>query len=64
MLVDRAVATGLVNRERLLGLLDQALEKRVTLISAPAGSGKTTLLHSWIARLQGRYRVVSIAARG
>jgi LuxR family maltose regulon positive regulatory protein len=64
MLVDRAVATGLVDRERLLGLLDQALEKRVTLISAPAGSGKTTLLRSWIARLPGTYRVVSVPARG
>jgi LuxR family maltose regulon positive regulatory protein len=64
MLVDRAVATGLVNRERLLGVLDQALEKRVTLISAPAGSGKTTLLRTWIARLPSTHRVVSVAARG
>jgi len=64
MLVDRAVATGLVDRERLLGALDQALEKPVTLISAPAGSGKTTLLRSWIERIQGAYRIVSVSGRG
>lgn len=64
MLVDRVVATGLVDRERLLGALDQALEKPVTLISAPAGSGKTTLLRSWIEHLQGAYRIVSVSGRG
>jgi LuxR family transcriptional regulator, maltose regulon positive regulatory protein len=64
MLVDRAVATGLVDRERLLAALDQALEKRVTLISAPAGSGKTTLLRGWIERLGSAYRVVSVSGRG
>ena len=55
--------TGLVDRERLLSALDQALEKRVTLISAPAGSGKTSLLRTWIGRLQDAYRVAFISAR-
>src|ERR1700722_18185627 len=64
MLVDQAVATGLVDRERLLVTLDQALERRVTLISSPAGSGKTTLLRSWIERLRGTYRIVSVSGRG
>src|SRR5579862_374566 len=64
MLVDRAIATGLIDRERLLHALDRALENRVTLISAPAGSGKTTLLRSWLARLQGSYRIVSVSGRG
>jgi LuxR family transcriptional regulator, maltose regulon positive regulatory protein len=64
MLVDRAVVTGLVDRERLFGALDRGLEKRLTLISAPAGSGKTTLLRGWIARLPETYRVVSVSARG
>jgi LuxR family maltose regulon positive regulatory protein len=59
----RSVAAGLVDRERLLGALDQALEKRITLISAPAGSGKTSLLRTWIGRVRDPYRVVSISAR-
>ena len=39
----------LVPRERLLALLDRALEHRLTLVSAPAGFGKTTLVHQWVA---------------
>ncbi|MBE3561068.1 MAG: hypothetical protein IMW89_17875 [Ktedonobacteraceae bacterium] len=39
----------LLTRERLLQLLDEALEYRVTLISAPAGYGKTTLVGQWLA---------------
>ena len=39
----------LVPRERLLSLLDRALEHRLTLVSASAGYGKTTLLRQWVA---------------
>ncbi len=39
----------LVPRERLLTLLDGALEHRLTLVSAPAGFGKTTLVRQWVA---------------
>jgi LuxR family maltose regulon positive regulatory protein len=39
----------LVPRERLLALLDRALEHRLTLVSAPAGFGKTTLVRQWVA---------------
>jgi len=65
MIVDRSrvAVTGLVDRERLLRALDEALEKRVTLISAPAGSGKTSLLRTWLARLPKAYRVVFVSAR-
>lgn len=65
MAVDpgRVALTGLIDRERFLGALDTALEKRVTLISAPAGSGKTSLLRTWIGRLPDVYRVVSVSAR-
>lgn len=65
MAVDtgRLAVRGLIDRERLFGTLDQALEKRVTLISAPAGSGKTSLLRTWIERLGDARRVVFISAR-
>lgn len=38
-----------VKRSRLLERLDQALERRLTLVSAPAGFGKTHLISQWIA---------------
>ena len=41
--------TALIPRERLLALLDAGLERKLTLLSAPAGSGKTTLLTQWLA---------------
>jgi LuxR family maltose regulon positive regulatory protein len=37
-----------VARQHLLEKLDAALEKRLTLVCAPAGYGKTTLLSQWI----------------
>ena len=39
----------LVRRESLLSRLDEGLERKVTLVSAPAGFGKTTLVSEWIA---------------
>lgn len=39
----------LIARQRLLQRLDEGLEQKVTLISAPAGFGKTTLVSEWIA---------------
>jgi len=38
----------LIPRKRLLALLDASLERRLTLLSAPAGYGKTTLLTQWL----------------
>jgi LuxR family maltose regulon positive regulatory protein len=39
---------GLVRRPRLTQLINQNLNRKLTLISAPAGFGKTTLLSEWI----------------
>ncbi|HZR45011.1 MAG TPA: transcriptional regulator, partial [Ktedonobacteraceae bacterium] len=41
--------TSLVERPRLLVLLDAGMERKLTLVSAPAGFGKTTLVRQWIA---------------
>ncbi|MCH8309983.1 MAG: AAA family ATPase [Chloroflexi bacterium] len=41
--------TGRVSRPRLIERLAQGIERKLTLISAPAGFGKTTLLAEWLA---------------
>jgi LuxR family maltose regulon positive regulatory protein len=46
----------LVDRDDLLAVLDRAVARKVTVISAPAGSGKTSLLRSWAGRPGQRYR--------
>jgi LuxR family transcriptional regulator, maltose regulon positive regulatory protein len=38
----------LVPRPRLLALLNKGMERKLTLLSAPAGFGKTTLLCEWL----------------
>jgi LuxR family maltose regulon positive regulatory protein len=49
-------------RSRLLPLLDASLQRKLTLVSAPAGYGKTTLMATWLqsypkARPKGDLRV-------
>ena len=55
---------GLLDRERLRNLLDEAVTRQVTVICAPPGSGKTSLLRTWIEHARGTYRVAFISARG
>ena len=40
-----------VQRSRLTNLLEAGLQRKLTLISAPAGFGKTTLLATWVLSL-------------
>jgi LuxR family maltose regulon positive regulatory protein len=42
-------STTLIDRPRLLDLVERGTERPLTLLSAPAGSGKTVLLDAWIA---------------
>jgi len=44
---DDSGTRGLLDRKDLLQLLDRAVTKRLTVISAPPGSGKTSLLRAW-----------------
>ncbi len=53
----------LVPRPRLVERLNEGLDRKLTLISAPAGFGKTTLVTEWLAesRIQNQKPVVSEA---
>jgi LuxR family maltose regulon positive regulatory protein len=54
------IRTGLVPRPGLIELLDQGLERKLTLLSAPAGFGKTTLLSEWISQSKSPFAWVSL----
>jgi LuxR family maltose regulon positive regulatory protein len=58
---DVSGARGLLDRKDLLQLLDRAVTKRVTVISAPPGSGKTSLLRAWADRSTNRRRVAFVS---
>ena len=48
-LVPPRLPASLVSRELLLARLDEGLEHKLTLLSAPPGFGKTTLVSEWLA---------------
>ncbi len=58
---DVSGARGLLDRKDLLQLLDRAVTKRVTVISAPPGSGKTSLLRTWSDRSNKDRRVAIVS---
>ncbi len=49
-----------IDRERLRRLLDEAVEARLVLLSAPAGFGKSTLLASWLGQAEARVAWLSL----
>src|SRR5882757_7340222 len=57
---DVSGARGLLDRKDLLQLLDRAVTKRLTIISAPPGSGKTSLLRAWADHSAKRVAFVSV----
>lgn len=50
----------LVERGRLISLLDQGVSSRLTLVSAPPGFGKTTLVSEWVWRTERMVAWVSL----
>ncbi|MGW5195127.1 LuxR C-terminal-related transcriptional regulator [Kribbella sp. NPDC004138] len=48
-----AIMPGMVPRQRLVDRLDLAVQRPLTLISAPAGFGKTILVESWAELYRG-----------
>jgi len=53
----------LIDRGELLAVLDRAVTRKVTVISAPAGSGKTSLLRSWMHRSGQQHRFAVLQVR-
>jgi LuxR family maltose regulon positive regulatory protein len=50
----------LVSRPRLVERLDAGMDRKLTLVSAPAGFGKTTLISEWLAGCQQRAAWLSL----
>jgi LuxR family transcriptional regulator, maltose regulon positive regulatory protein len=58
---DVSRTRGLLDRKDLLRLLDRAVAKRLTVISAPPGSGKTSLLRAWADHSRKLRRVAFVS---
>jgi LuxR family maltose regulon positive regulatory protein len=58
---DVSGTQGLLDRKDLLQLLDRAVTKRLTVISAPPGSGKTSLLRAWADHARKLRRVAFVS---
>ncbi len=51
----------MVVRRRLIELVDEAVGRPLTLLSAPAGSGKTSLVANWVHQRRERSRVAWVS---
>jgi LuxR family maltose regulon positive regulatory protein len=58
---DVSGTAGLLDRTDLLRLLDRAVSKPLTVISAPPGSGKTSLLRAWAEHSTTMRRVAFVS---
>jgi len=47
-----SLVTNLVNRPNLLAKMDAGLDKRLSLVAAPAGFGKTTFISNWVRSIE------------
>jgi len=61
-LVVPTVRPDTIVRERLVGLLDEALERPLTVACAPAGYGKTTAVATWLATVDDDRAWISLDA--
>ena len=52
--------SGLLHRERLMKLLESGIDKKLSIVCAPAGYGKTTLLSQWSGRFIGQTAWISL----
>ena len=55
-LLPPRLPSSLVERPRLLQRLDAALERKLTLLVAPAGFGKTTVVNQWMNHRRAHHR--------
>ena len=58
---DASGTRGLLDRKDLLRLLDRAVTKPLTVVSAPPGSGKTSLLRAWADRSERLHPVAFVS---
>jgi LuxR family maltose regulon positive regulatory protein len=58
-----AAAHGLIERRELVAALDRAVERKVTVVTAPAGSGKSSLLRAWADQAAPHHRIAFVSVR-
>jgi LuxR family maltose regulon positive regulatory protein len=57
-----ATRKDLVSRPRLVEWINEGLDRKLTLISAPAGFGKTTLVSEWVKQLPDAVKIKNVVS--